>query len=63
MRILVPLEHGGELSAMVRGLSMAGYLEVYGQMPLIVLIATVALTLFAKRLDPEFPKSWADGLA
>ena len=63
LRIMVADQQGSGIGALVRGLSSAGHLRVYGWMLLFVLTATVVLTLFDRRFDPEFPKRWRDGLA
>jgi ABC-type amino acid transport substrate-binding protein len=63
LRIMVADQQGSGISALVRGLSSAGHLRVYGWMLLFVLTATVVLTLFDRRFDPDFPKRWRDGLA
>ncbi len=49
--------------AVIEGLYSAGYLQTYGWMVLAVLIATLGITLFDRRFDPNYPKSWREGLA
>jgi len=63
LRIMVADEQSGGFGALVGGLSDAGHLKAYGWMLLIVLLATLALTLFDRRFDPTFPTRWRDGLA
>ncbi|MDO5759217.1 MAG: transporter substrate-binding domain-containing protein [Rhodobacterales bacterium] len=62
-RIMVAEGQGSGFGAVIRGLSSAGHLRTYGWMLLIVLAATLLITLFDRRFDPNYPKRWRDGLA
>ena len=45
------------------GLSNAGYLKAYGWIVLLIIAATLGLTLFDRRFDKDFPKRWREGVA
>lgn len=45
------------------GLRNAGYLKAYGWIILLIVLATVGLTLFDRRFDKNFPKRWREGMA
>ncbi|WP_210203643.1 transporter substrate-binding domain-containing protein [Breoghania corrubedonensis] len=45
------------------GLRDAGYLKSYGLIILLIVVATLGLTLFDRRFDQNFPKRWRDGVA
>lgn len=63
LRIMVPKRHFGGLLSLIQGLASAGHLRAYGWLSGIILIATVLLTMFDRRFNPEFPRRWRDGLA
>ncbi|MBB4304671.1 ABC-type amino acid transport substrate-binding protein [Rhodobium orientis] len=45
------------------GLADAGYLKSYGWLVLIIILSTIGLTLFDRRFDKNFTKSWREGVA
>lgn len=63
MRIMIsgkgPVSGGAILGALGR----SGHLDAYAGLALLALLATVLLTLFDRRFDPDFPRSWRHGLA
>lgn len=63
MRIMVSESTATGLSAVLQGLASAGYLKAYGWLALVIVMSTLGLTLFDRRFDPDFPKSWPDGIA
>ncbi|MDN5787985.1 transporter substrate-binding domain-containing protein [Pseudorhodobacter sp.] len=62
-RIMVAEGQSHGVGAVWQGLSSAGHLRTYGWMLLIVLAATIGITLFDRHFDPKYPKRWRDGLA
>lgn len=64
LRIMVPSPRGqGGIYDLIGGLDRSGHLKVYGVLALIILTATLVMTLFDRRFDDGFPKGWRDGLA
>lgn len=63
MRIMVNETSETGFRAIVRGLESAGFLRAYGWLAIVIIVATLALTLFDRRFDAEFPKRWRDGVA
>jgi ABC-type amino acid transport substrate-binding protein len=63
MRIMVNETADTGLHAVVRGLQSAGYLRAYGWLAVVIVLSTLALTLFDRRFDAEFPSRWRDGIA
>lgn len=63
MRIMIsgkgPISGGAILGALGR----SGHLNAYAGLALLALLATTLLTLFDRRFDPDFPRSWRQGLA
>lgn len=45
------------------GLADSGHLKAYGWIALVILLAAVALTLFDRKFDPDFPSKWREGFA
>lgn len=48
---------------LLEGLHNAGYLKAYAWIVGVILAATVLLTIFDRRFDPNFPRRWRDGFA
>lgn len=60
LRIMVPEVGDGGI---VAGLKNAGHLRAYAWIVFIIIGVTIALTIFDRRFDPEFPKRWREGVA
>ena len=63
LRIMVDEDQGTGLGAVINGLSQSGYLRAYGWIGLVILLATLLLTVFDRHFDKDFPKRWKDGIA
>lgn len=63
LRIMVPDQATGGFESVITGLGNAGHLRAYLWLLFVIAGATLGLTLFDRRFDPEFPKRWIDGLA
>lgn len=63
LRIMVDEHQGTGFLEVVSGLSQSGFLRAYAWIAFVVLAATVMLTLFDRRFDPNFPRRWRDGAA
>lgn len=63
MRVLVDHDRTRGFRAIWTGLSDAGFITAYAWIAFVILAATVFYTLFDRRFDPNYPRSWADGLA
>jgi ABC-type amino acid transport substrate-binding protein len=63
LRILVPDNQGATFSEVLTGLSDSGYLRAYGWLALVIVVATVLMTLFDRRFDKNFPKGWPEGVS
>lgn len=63
MRIMVSDRGGVSGRSVLSGLARSGHLQAYAGLAALALLATVLLTLFDRRFDPEFPRRWRDGLA
>lgn len=63
LRIMVPDQGGGGFWGVVGGLQDAGHLKAYAWLLSIIAFATIALTLFDRRFDPDFPRLWREGVA
>lgn len=63
LRILIHTEAGNEWGDLIGGLEDAGHLATYAWIGIVILIATIALTLFDRRFDEHFPRRWVEGLA
>ncbi|TIS54640.1 MAG: transporter substrate-binding domain-containing protein [Mesorhizobium sp.] len=62
-RIMVATDRGHGLGSLIAGLSDAGFLRAYAWIALIIVVATVLLTLFDRWFDEAFPQRWRDGIA
>ena len=63
LRIMVPDEGSGGFWNVVSGLSDAGHLRAYTWLLAVIAVATIGLTLFDRKFDPDFPKRWREGIA
>lgn len=63
LRIMVPDSSGANWSELVSHLGDAGHLAAYAWIVLVILAATLFLTVFDRRFDPAFPRHWHEGLA
>ncbi len=62
-RIMVNEDAGGGFSDLVAGLSESGHLRAYAWIAIVIVIATILVTLFDRHFDKDFPRRWRDGLA
>ena len=60
---MVSEQRASGFDAILQGLSEAGHLRAYGWLIAIIVIASLVLTAFDRRFDPDFPKRWRDGIA
>ncbi|TWB93837.1 amino acid ABC transporter substrate-binding protein (PAAT family) [Synechococcus sp. Ace-Pa] len=63
LRIMVRADQGVDIRAVIAGLMDSGHFGAYAWLAIIILGATLAVTLFDRRFDPDFPKRWRDGIA
>ncbi|MDQ0326890.1 ABC-type amino acid transport substrate-binding protein [Rhodopseudomonas julia] len=63
LRIMINEDAGAGFSEVVSGLRDSGYLRAYLWLAFVILAATVVTTIYYRRFDPEFPKTWPDSLA
>ncbi|KKB13449.1 ABC transporter substrate-binding protein [Devosia geojensis] len=63
LRIMVADGQGAGFWDVVAGLQESGHLRAYLWLGLVIVAATIALTLFDRRFDKEFPRDWPSGLA
>jgi len=63
LRLMVGTGGSTGFAALWQGLHDAGHLRAYGWLALVILVGTIAFTLFDRHTDPEFPGRWREGLA
>lgn len=63
LRIMIDKDRKTGISDVIAGLSDAGHLKAYAWLALVILLATILLTLFDRRFDESYPKRWREGLA
>ncbi|MHB8382601.1 MAG: transporter substrate-binding domain-containing protein [Candidatus Binataceae bacterium] len=63
LQVMINEKHRGGFIDLIRGLSEAGHLQVFAAGALLLLLATIFLTLHNRRLDPSFHRSWTMGLS
>jgi polar amino acid transport system substrate-binding protein len=63
LRLLVHDDAGTSFNSLIRGLSDSGHLRAYAWIAIVIVFATIVLTLFDRRFDKNFPQRWPDGLA
>ncbi|GAA0549598.1 transporter substrate-binding domain-containing protein [Chitinophaga japonensis] len=63
LRIMIDKDRGAGLYDVISGLYDAGHLRAYAWLILVILVATLLLTLFDRKFDKDFPRRWREGLA
>lgn len=63
LQVMINEKHRGGFFDLVRGLSEGGHLQVFAGGAITLLLATIVLTLYDRRNDPEFHHSWTIGLS
>jgi polar amino acid transport system substrate-binding protein len=63
LRIMINEDRGTGFWDVVTGLQESGYLRAYAWLALVIVAATILLTLFDRRFDKDFPQRWRDGIA
>ncbi len=63
LQVMINEKHRGGFVALVRGLSQGGHLQVFAAGALCLLFFTIVLTLYDRRIDPTFHRSWIMGLS
>lgn len=63
LRIMVNQDQSAGFWDVIAGLRESGHLRAYTWLVLVILAATVLLTLFDRQFDAEFPRRWREGLA
>ena len=63
LRIMIDEHQGTGFLEVVSGLRESGFLRAYAWIAFVVAAATLLLTLFDRRFDPNFPRRWRDGAA
>ena len=63
LQVMINEKHTGGFAALIKGLSEAGHLQVFAAGAIVLLFATIILTMYDRRNDPEFDRSWMVGLS
>ena len=63
LQIMISNESPIGFRSVVEGLSSSGFTRTYAWIAGVILGATLLLTVFDRRFDPDFPKRWRDGMA
>ncbi|HUO05097.1 MAG TPA: transporter substrate-binding domain-containing protein [Candidatus Binataceae bacterium] len=63
LQVMVDSNRQSDLGELIRGLSQAGHLRVFGITFAVIMLATIVLTIVDRKMDPEFPENWIPGLA
>lgn len=63
LRIMVGNERRVGFRGLIAGLHQSGHLRAYAWIALVIVAATILVTLFDRHFDKEFPRSWRDGIA
>lgn len=63
LRLMVNSRTQGGFKNLVRGLYDSGFIHAYSILLISIVLGTILITLFDRKFNPEYPKSWKDGLA
>ena len=62
-RIMVNEGDSGGFGDLVAGLQESGHLRAYAWIAIVIVVATLIVTLFDRRFDKDYPRRWRDGIA
>src|SRR5690606_31355508 len=62
-KIMISEAGSGGFGDVIGGLQQSGHLVAYAWIALVIVVATLLLTLFDRRFDKDFPRSWREGIA
>lgn len=62
-RIMISEDGRGGFGDVIAGLQESGHLRAYAWIALVIVVATLLITLFDRRFDKDFPRRWRDGIA
>jgi polar amino acid transport system substrate-binding protein len=63
LRIMIDEDRHSSLGSLFTGLRDSGHLRIYAWIALLMVVATIVLTLIDRRWHPEFPEKWREGFA
>ncbi|WP_258570785.1 transporter substrate-binding domain-containing protein [Flavimaribacter sediminis] len=63
LRVMIDGDRRSGFRDIIAGLADAGFLRAYAWLVGIIIFATILLTIFDRRFNPDFPKRWRDGVA
>ena len=63
LRIMIDEDRQSGLGSLVAGLRASGHLRIYAWIAVLVVVATIVLTLIDRKWHPEFPQTWREGFA
>ena len=63
LRIMANQDQTAGFWDVVAGLRDSGHLRAYAWLALVILVATILLTVFDRHFDQDFPRRWRDGVA
>jgi ABC-type amino acid transport substrate-binding protein len=63
LQVMVNSNRGAGLAELFRGLYEWGHMRIFAIAFGAMIVATLVLAIFDRRLDPEFPRDWLSGLA
>ena len=63
LRIMVNEDRRLGASSILGGLADAGFLRAYAWLALVMLVATLGLTIYDRRFNKAFPRRWTEGAA
>ena len=63
LQVMVTSNRGAGLGELFRGLYEWGHMRIFALAFAAMIVATLVLAIFDRRLDPEFPRDWLSGLA
>lgn len=63
LRIMINEERQNSLGGLMTGLRENGHLRIYAWIVVLIVVATIVLTLIDRKWHPEFPRTWREGIA
>ncbi len=63
LRLMVNSKMQGGFKNLIKGLYDSGFIHAYSILIIAILLGTFLITLFDRKFNPDYPRTWKDGIA
>lgn len=63
LRLMIDLKNQGGFASIIKGLYDSGFIHAYSILILAILLGSILITIFDRKFNPDYPKTWKEGFA